>query len=54
MTGQKKTTNKLIECVALRNLSCDKQVKAGNTFTCTPEQYRHFEGIGAAKKIEVA
>jgi len=50
MTGQKKTTNKQVECVALRNLSCDKQVKAGGEFTCTPEQYKHFESIGAAVK----
>jgi hypothetical protein len=50
MTGQKKATTKLVECVAVRNLCCDDQVKAGKPFTCTQEQFNHFESVGAAVK----
>ena len=46
----KKTTPKRIDCVAVRNLCCDDQVKAGKPFTCTQAQYEHFKNIGAAVK----
>ena len=50
MTERKKAAPKLVECVAVRNLCCDDQVKAGKTFTCTQEQYEYFESVGAAIK----
>jgi hypothetical protein len=52
MTQQKKAFKKplLVECLAVRNLCCDDQVKAGNPFTCTQEQYNYFESVGAAIK----
>ena len=46
----KKTAPKRVDCVAVRNLCCDDQVKAGKPFTCTPAQYEHFKNIGAAVK----
>jgi hypothetical protein len=53
MTSTKKATPNKVECVALRNLCCDDQVKAGKSFTCTQEQFKHFESAGAAvKKVE--
>ena len=52
MTQPKKVFKKetRVECVAVRNLSCDHQVKAGNPFTCTQAQYEHFSKAGAAVK----
>jgi hypothetical protein len=52
MTQAKKAFKKpeLVECVAVRNLCCDYQVKAGNSFTCTQAQYDYFESVGAAVK----
>ena len=55
MTQTNETVKKteLIQCVAVRNLCCDDQVKAGNEFTCTQAQYDYFESVGAAvKKIK--
>jgi hypothetical protein len=50
MTERKKAAPKKVECVATRNLCCDSQVKAGESFACTQEQYEHFKSVGAAVK----
>lgn len=50
MTQPKKVISKKVECVAVRNLCCDDQVKAGNSFTCTQAQFDHFKAVGAAVK----
>ena len=50
MTERKKAEPKKIQCVATRNLCCDDQVKAGQAFTCTQEQYERFKSVGAAVK----
>ena len=38
------------EYVALKNLATSKeQVKAGQPFTCTEEEYEHFKKVKAVK-----
>ena len=54
MSERKKAIPKRVECVAVRNLCCDDQVKAGQSFTCTQAEYEHFEKVGAAVKKDKA